>query len=157
MHYSIEHVHARTVAGFHMVGPWEDTVKQGFEQLMMWVDGQSIPVKEWIAVYFDNPDEVPPEKLRCNTVVTVADDFSLPPNSEGVILTHIDGGEYAVASARVVEHDFSTPWLQFFDALLKDKAYHIDGKPCFEHYLNDGNQDGYWDIQMYVAVARNAA
>ena len=28
MHYTIEHVHARTVAGFHLVGPWEETVKQ---------------------------------------------------------------------------------------------------------------------------------
>lgn len=155
MHYTIEQVQLRTVAGFHRVGPWEKTVKQGFEQLMMWVEGQSIPAKEWVAVYFDNPDEVPPEKLRCNTVVTVADDFTLPPNSEGAILTQIEGGEYAVASARVRDGDFATPWLQFFDALLKDDSCHIDAKPCFECYLNDGNQDGYWDIQMYVAVARN--
>lgn len=155
MHYTIEQVQPRTVAGFHKVGPWEETVKQGFEQLMMWVEGQSIPAKEWVAVYFDNPDEVPPEKLRCNTVVTVANDFTLPPNSEGVILTQIEGGEYAVASARVRDGDFATPWLQFFDVLLKDDAWHTDAKPCFECYLNDGNKDGYWDIQMYVAVARN--
>lgn len=157
MQYTIEQVNTRTVAGFHMVGPWEETVKQGFEQLMMWVDGQSIPAQDWLAVYFDNPDEVPPEKLRCNTVVSVADDFTLPANSEGVILTHIDGGDYAVANARVLNHDFSTPWLQFFEALMKDSHYHIAPKPCFERYLNNGNQDGYWDIQMYVAVARRPA
>lgn len=155
MHYTIEQVKPRTVAGFHMVGPWEETVKQGFEQLMMWVDNQSIPAQEWVAVYYDNPEEVPAQKLRCDTVVTVADDFTLPPNSEGVILTHIDGGEYAVASARVLDHDFSTPWFQFFDSLLQDKTHHIAEKPCFELYLNDGNQDGYWDINMFVAVARN--
>ena len=22
----------------------------------------------------------------------------------------------------------------------------------FERYLNDGNADGYWDIEMYIAV-----
>ncbi|EFB6045940.1 DNA gyrase inhibitor, partial [Escherichia coli] len=24
--------------------------------------------------------------------------------------------------------------------------------PCFEVYLNNGAEDGYWDIEMYVAV-----
>ncbi len=65
----------RKIAGFHMVGPWEQTIKQGFEQLMMWVDGNQIVPIEWIAVYYDNPDEVPAEKLRCDTVVSVAENF----------------------------------------------------------------------------------
>lgn len=91
MNYSVKSVGKRTIAGFHMVGPWEQTVKQGFEQLMAWVSGRQIPAQEWVAVYYDNPDQVPPEKLRCDTVVTVADDFVIPPNSEGVILTEIAG------------------------------------------------------------------
>ena len=40
MEYEVKQIAARKIAGFHMVGPWEQTVKQGFEQLMMWVDGQ---------------------------------------------------------------------------------------------------------------------
>lgn len=84
----------------------------------------------------------------------MADDFVIPPNSEGVILTEIAGGEYAVASARVENHDFSTPWLAFFNSLMQSKEYQLAEKPCFEVYLNDGNQDGYWDIEMYVAVER---
>lgn len=91
MNYSVKSVGKRTIAGFHMVGPWEQTVKQGFEQLIAWVSGRQIPAQEWVAVYYDNPDQVPPEKLRCDTVVTVADDFVIPPNSEGVILTEIAG------------------------------------------------------------------
>lgn len=154
MDYRISQESSRSVAGFHLVGPWEQTVKQGFEQLMMWVDGQNIPAKEWVAVYYDNPDEVPAEKLRCDTVVTVEKGFTLPPNSEGVILTEVAGGDYAVASARVVDHDFSTPWLAFFGALSQDADWQFAPKPCFERYLNDGNQDGYWDIEMYIAVQR---
>lgn len=110
MDYSITQEKRRVVAGFHMVGPWENTVKQGFEQLAMWVDGRQIPAKEWVAVYYDNPDEVPAEKLRCDTVVTVEEGFTVPDNSEGVILTEVEGGVYAKASARVTDHDFSTPW-----------------------------------------------
>lgn len=156
MEYEVKQVAARKIAGFHMVGPWEQTVKQGFEQLMMWVDGQQIPAMEWLAVYYDNPDEVPAEKLRCDTVVSVADDFVIPPNSEGVMLAEVAGGLYAAARARVIDHDFSTPWLQFFDSLIKDEAYQIAPKPCFEIYQNNGVEDGYWDIEMFVAVEPKA-
>lgn len=152
MEYEIKQVDKRRIAGFHMVGPWEQTVKQGFEQLMKWVDGKQIVPLEWIAVYYDNPDVVPAEKLRCDTVVSVPEDFAIPENSEGVILTEVAGGDYAVAVARVENHDFATPWYQFFDRLIQDTAYEIAAKPCFEVYMNNGMEDGYWDIEMYIPV-----
>ncbi|EFB3253769.1 DNA gyrase inhibitor SbmC, partial [Escherichia coli] len=120
MNYEIKQEDKRTVAGFHLVGPWEQMVKKGFEQLMMWIDSKNIVPKEWVAVYYDNPDETPAEKLRCDTVVTVPNNFTLPENSEGVILTEISGGQYAVAVARVVGDDFAKPWYQFFNSLLQD-------------------------------------
>jgi DNA gyrase inhibitor len=156
MDYSIKQQPKRKIAGFHLVGSWEQTVKQGFEQLAMWVDGNKIEPLEWVAVYYDNPDEVPAEKLRCDTAVTVPEDFQIPANSEGVILTEIAAGDYAVAVARVENHDFGTPWYSFFNSLLEDNRYGIAPKPCFERYLNDGNVDGYWDIEMYVAVQNKA-
>ncbi|MDO8234103.1 DNA gyrase inhibitor SbmC [Citrobacter werkmanii] len=152
MEYEIKQVVKRRIAGFHMVGPWEQTVKQGFEQLMKWVDGKQIVPLEWIAVYYDNPDVVPAEKLRCDTVVSVPEDFAIPENSEGVILTEVAGGDYAVAVARVENHDFATPWYQFFDRLMQDTTYEIAAKPCFEVYMNNGMEDGYWDIEMYIPV-----
>lgn len=152
MEYEVKQIAARKIAGFHMVGPWEQTVKQGFEQLMMWVDGQQIPAREWLAVYYDNPDEVPAEKLRCDTVVSVDDDFIIPPNSEGVMMAEVAGGLYAIARARVIDHDFSTPWYQFFDSVLKDETHRLAAKPCFEIYRNNGAEDGYWDIEMFVAL-----
>ncbi|MDM2741803.1 DNA gyrase inhibitor SbmC [Citrobacter sp. Cu096] len=152
MEYEIKQVEKRMIAGFHMVGPWEQTVKQGFEQLMKWVDGKQIVPLEWIAVYYDNPDVVPAEKLRCDTVVSVPEGFVIPENSEGVILTELAGGDYAVAVARVQNHDFATPWYQFFERLMQDTTYLIAAKPCFEVYLNNGMEDGYWDIEMYVPV-----
>ncbi|MBS6073684.1 DNA gyrase inhibitor SbmC [Citrobacter cronae] len=152
MEYEIKQVDKRRIAGFHMVGPWEQTVKQGFEQLMKWVDGKQIVPLEWIAVYYDNPDVVPAEKLRCDTVVSVPEDFAIPENSEGVILTEVAGGDYAVAVARVENHDFATPWYQFFDCLMQDTTFEIAAKPCFEVYMNNGIEDDYWDIEMYIPV-----
>lgn len=156
MDYSITQQQKRKIAGFHLVGPWDQTVKQGFEQLMMWVQGRQIQPLEWIAVYYDNPDEVPAEKLRCNTAIAVAEDFVIPPDSEGVILTEVAAGDYAVATARVENHDFATPWKHLFNSLLEDSQYEIAPKPCFERYLNDGNADGYWDIEMCVPVQNRA-
>ncbi|STI47236.1 DNA gyrase inhibitory protein [Escherichia coli] len=57
-----------------------------------------------------------------------------------------------MAVARVVGDDFAKPWYQFFNSLLQDSAYEMLPKPCFEVYLNNGAEDGYWDIEMYVAV-----
>ena len=48
MDYSIRQQQKRTIAGFHLVGPWEKTVKQGFEQLVMWVDGRHIQPRPFI-------------------------------------------------------------------------------------------------------------
>ena len=66
--------------------------------------------------------------------MTVPNNFTLPENSEGVILTEISGGQYAVAVARVVGDDFAKPWYQFFNSLLQDSAYEMLPKPCFEVY-----------------------
>ncbi len=58
---------------------------------MMWVENHQVPAREWLAVYYDNPEEVPAEKLRCATVVAVDEDYVIPANSEGVILAAVAG------------------------------------------------------------------
>lgn len=152
MDYHITEIDTRKIAGFHLVGPWDKTVKQGFEQLTMWVKGKQLQPQEWIAVYYDNPDEVPAEKLRADVVITVPQDFTKPENSEGVMLTELPGGAYAVARARVENEDFQQSWELFFDTLLADQNYQIALRPCFEIYLNADSGDGHWDIDMYIPV-----
>ncbi len=153
MEFKIQQITEYKVAGFHMVGPWERTVHQGFEQLALWVKSHHITGSEWLAIYYDNPDEVPAEKLRCDTVLRVPDDFVVPETSEGVIATRIEGGEYAVARTRVDDNDFARPWMEFFGSLMADERYQMTSKPCFEHYLNDGSESGVWEIDMYIPVA----
>jgi DNA gyrase inhibitor GyrI len=95
---------------------------------MAWVSGRQIPAQEWVAVYYDNPDRSSTEKLRCDTVVTVADDFVIPPNSEGVILTEIAGSMQSPARAGGKSR-LSTPWLAFFNSLVQSKAYRLAENP----------------------------
>ncbi|HFZ8992993.1 TPA: DNA gyrase inhibitor SbmC [Citrobacter freundii] len=152
MEYEIRQVEKRTVAGFHMVGPWEQTVAQGFAQLKMWVKGNALEPREWIAVYYDNPDVVAAEKLRCDTVIAVAENFTVPENSPGVIVTAIEGGQYAVATARVTDQDFAQPWKQFFNSLLQDNQYQMAARPCFELWLTREAKADAQDIAMHVPV-----
>lgn len=42
MKFTIQQVPEHKVAGFHMVGPWEQTVHQGFAQLALWVKSHNI-------------------------------------------------------------------------------------------------------------------
>lgn len=151
MEYQIQEVPARTLAGFHLVGPWEHTVQQGFEQLHAWVNTLNYPTTEWIAVYFDNPEHTPPEKLRCDTMIAVTEDFVIPPDSEGVSRTRLEGGLFAVARTSVVNDDFSTPWFDFYAAVDADKRYQLREAPSFEIYLSNGT-NGIWEIEMYLAV-----
>lgn len=152
MDYQIKDVDSRKIAGFHLVGPWEKTVKQGFEQLTLWVKSKQLQPRAWIAAYYDNPDEVPAEKLRADVVIAVDEDFVLPENSEGVMLTELPGGAYAVARARVENEDFQQAWDGFFDTLLADQNYQIARGPCFEIYLNADSGDGHWEIDMHIPV-----
>ncbi|MDP1282557.1 DNA gyrase inhibitor, partial [Klebsiella pneumoniae] len=78
-----------------------------FEQLMMWVENHQVPARERVAVYYDNPEQVPAEKLRCATAVAVAEDYVIPATRDGVLLAAIAGGDYAGARARVVDYDFA--------------------------------------------------
>lgn len=83
MNYSITTLGKKTIAGFHLVGPWDHTVKQGFEQLMMWVENHQVPAREWVAVYYDNPEEVPAENRAARQRSPWMRIMSFPPTAKG--------------------------------------------------------------------------
>ncbi len=83
MNYSITTLGKKTIAGFHLVGPWDHTVKQGFEQLMMWVENHHVPAREWVAVYYDNPEEVPAENCAARQRSPWMRIMSFPPTAKG--------------------------------------------------------------------------
>jgi len=152
MAFKVQQEKARRIAGFHLVGPWEQTVTQGFQQLLLWATAHELE-GEWLAVYYDDPDITPAEELRCTTALSVSDDFVLPEGSEGMVMTEIAAGSYAVGLARIENDAYFQAWERLFDELEADSSLTLTGKPCFERYLNDGTQTGVWDIEMYVPVA----
>ncbi len=74
-----------------------------------------MPAREWVAVYYDNPEEVPAENCAARQRSPWMRIMSFPPTAKGDPAA-IAGGDYACARARVVEYDFATPWMQFSTA-----------------------------------------
>lgn len=149
---TVQQVAARKVVGFHWVGPWEQTVPLGFEQLSAWVKKHHLE-GDWLAVYHDDPDGVPADQLRCDTVISVSDDFILPANGdESVRLMTLAGGLYAIGLATVENNAFFAAWENVYHQLEADGRYRLTGKPCYERYLNDGSESGVWEVEMLIPV-----
>lgn len=152
--FTVQQVAARKVVGFHWIGPWEENVPQGFEQLMSWALSHHL-YGELLAVYYDDPDAVPAEQLSCDTVMAVEDDFILPDDSEsGVRLMTIPGDLYAIGLATIENNAFFEAWERLFSQIEADGSYQLTGKPCYERYLNDGSLSGVWQLEMLIPVKR---
>lgn len=150
--FTVQQIAARKVVGFHCTGPWEKTVPQGFEQLMTWTTVHHLN-GELFAVYYDDPDVVPAEQLRCDTVMAVSDDFVLPDGSEqGLRLMTIASDLYATGRATIENNTFFDAWEALFDQVEADGRYQLTGKPCYERYLNDGSLSEVWELEMFIPV-----
>ncbi len=107
-----------------------------------------MPRREWVAVYYDNPEEVPAEK-RCATAVAWTRVMSFRANSEGVIWRRLPAKGLRLRPRAGGGLRLRYPWMQFFDGYGRARRI-ASPQPCFEGvYLNDGNHGGYWDIDMY--------
>jgi len=150
--FTVQQVAARKVVGFHLTGPWEETVPQGFEQLMNWATSHQL-YGELFAVYYGDPAVVPADQLRCDTVMAVSDDFVLPVDAGNDIrLMTLAEDLYAIGLATVENNAFFEAWETLFDQIDADGGYQLTGKPCYERYLSDGSQSGVWELEMLIPV-----
>lgn len=134
--------------GYHLQGPWQETVPRGFERLKNWVSEHQAQ-GEWLAIYYGNPEVVPPEELRVETVI--ATDV-LPDASDEIERGLLAGGKYYHARIEVLNNDFFSAWRSLFDHLKAQGEWQVDNRPCFEHYLSDGSDSGDWLVDMYIPV-----
>lgn len=141
---------ARTLAYIRVIGPYEQALPAGFDRLCDWAKAHQKMEGEWYALYWDNPELTPPEQLTTDVAISVSDDF---PGDEQVAIQILPAGRYACASCHIENDDFATPWQHFFKQWLPQSGEALGPGPCFEHYLNDGHKDGYWDLQLFIPLA----
>ncbi len=137
------------------VGPY-DQLPAKFEQLSQWVEQTGTPIKRWIGVYWDNPEEVDASQLRSGAAVEVAIGFSLVPTGNfPVVMHHIDGGDYATTTYVGPYEEMEPAWARFgrhIEQTLKRTI--ITDEPAFEVYVNDPEDTAPADLitELYMPV-----
>jgi DNA gyrase inhibitor len=151
----IEDKLAEKVVGVRVVGPYPQTIPQGCKRLMAWQQQQGVPIGKWLVLYWDDPSEVAPEQLRADVVFTVPDDFVLPTTaSEGFAVQMLPAGLYGVYNVRITDGDFGKAWTDFYQRELPASGYKPMAGVSYEHYLNDCEADGYFDLDIYQTVQK---
>lgn len=135
MEVRIEKLEPQHVAFVRHVGPYE---KAGvaWETLCRQLGPAGLlgPQTHLIGLNHDDPEVTPPQKLRYDACVPVAEDF-VTAGEVGVQI--IEGGSYAITTHKgpysELKHTYATicgQWLPRHDKRFRDA-------PCFEVYLND--------------------
>lgn len=158
MTFKIVEKESKKIVGIRVVGPYHETIPKGFDQLSSLYTQHQIPGKDWLALYWDNPETKPPAELRADVSLSVADDYVLPVELRGQLeLQVIPSGLYAVYHTRVTDDDdgYAKAWGELYHQHLPQSGYHPAEGACYEVYLNDGRSDGYFDIDIYQSVEKD--
>jgi len=146
----------KTVASYRVIGPYETSVKQGFEKLMPWAQAHKLGDGQWLTVFWDNPNATAPEECRADSSVSVAEGFQVDSTAEGITLQTLPAGTYAAFHTTVDDDNFAQAWNDFFNVHIANSGYRPDGRACYEEYLNDGRQTGVFEVVLYQSVEKIA-
>eukprot|EP01133_Synstelium_polycarpum_P004406 gene4406-5161_t len=121
----IEEQPERWFIGLRSVGPYEKTVKAGFDRLEELCKSNAVETGggDSIAIYYDNPEKTPHDKLKVDTVITVAEDFVLPTTCPVLVKGKIDKSLCAIYHAEITDLNFPAPWKHVYCDLLPQTAY----------------------------------
>ncbi len=125
---------ASRIAKVRHVGPL-DQCGLAWDRLLgvLGVDGWIGGEMDFFGICYDNPDEVPAEKLRYDACATVPPHFA---GYEGLELGEIPGGDFAVTTHFGTYSKIGETWGLLFGTWLPRSGYEPADHPCFEHYLN---------------------
>jgi AraC family transcriptional regulator len=120
------------VAGIRHIGPYMEIGRE-FGRLGALLNGPPPAGAQMIAIYYDDPDVTPADKLRADAALMMPGHTPSPP---GLIEHRIPGGRYARAIHRggyetlpATWHALKTEWLP--------KSGHAMGHPSYEIYVNN--------------------
>lgn len=116
-------------------GPYEE-IGGAWKELMDWVMPKNLidSATKFIGVYYDNPEEVAPEKLRSEACMTVSAEV---PVEGKVKYKEIEAGKCAVVAHLGPYEKLGEAWMKFYTEWLPQSGETFrDDIPCFEQYLN---------------------
>lgn len=118
------------VAGIRHIGPYHE-IGRAFGRL----GSVAAPPKgaQMIAIFHDDPDATPPDKLRSDAAMTLPGGSSTP---NGLIEQRIPAGRYATVVHKGPYEELPKVWAQLKNEWLPASGHHA-GRPSYELYLNN--------------------
>ena len=111
-------------------------IPEAFARLMQWAGPRRLfrfPETRVLAIYYDNPDVTPIEKLRSDACITVPADTKV---KRDVGTMTLPGGTYAVAYVEIDPTQYGEAWDRLIGEWMPQSGYQPDDRPCYELYLN---------------------
>ena len=127
------------VAYVRHVGRYNE-IGEAFRRLMRWAGPRRLLKKETkiLAIYYDNPDITPVDRLRADACVTVPESTK-PKRDIGTMV--VPGGLFAVAYVEIDPTQYGEAWDRLMTDWLPESGYQPDARLCYELYLNDPGRD----------------
>jgi DNA gyrase inhibitor len=138
------------VLSVRVVGPYAEQIPQGFKRLSAWLDERDFSVEKWLAFYWDDPGNTPPDALRADVAITSLQLHQMVPDADDLRKETIPGGLYAVLHTLVENGEFAKAWSDLYQS-IEEAGYVPARGVCFERYLCDG-RNGSWDIEIWQSV-----
>ncbi len=125
----------RHVAYIRHVGNYSE-IGDAFGRLARWAGPRGLfrEGARMIAIYHDNPDVTPVDKLRSDACITVPEGTKV---NRDIGLMSLPGGTYAAAYVEIDVTQYGEAWDRLFSDWLPESGYQPDDRPCYELYLND--------------------
>lgn len=134
----------QTVVALLHVGPYHE-IGGAFGKLWKLIMSNGVPAEGSLAIYHDDPTEVPPEKLRSHACAEVDAGF-VSPSPELEVIT-IAAGSYAKAVHHGPYSGLGASWQEFIHKITGEMGLHFSSvRPSFEVYVNDCSQVAEEDL-----------
>jgi AraC family transcriptional regulator len=125
------------VGTVHHTGPYNQ-IPEAFERLGATVGSAAGALRqrgaEMIAIYYDDPESVPPNQLRSDAGVTIPCGVNMP---DGLVERRLSAGRYACAVHVGPYETLGDAWARFMGEWLPSSGERVADAPSYEVYLND--------------------
>ncbi len=124
------------VAYVRHVGRYNE-IGKAFRRLMRWAGPRRLlrfPETKVLAIYHDNPDVTPVDKLRADACVTVPEGTK---TKRDIGTMNVPGGLFAVAYVEIDPTQYGEAWDRLIGEWMPQSGYQPDERMCYEMYLND--------------------
>ena len=119
------------VAGIRHIGPYHEIGRE-FCRLGV-ISGRPPAGAQMIAIFHDDPETTPPDRLRSDAAMTLPAGAHTP---NGLIEQRIPAGRYATVVHKGPYEELPKVWAQLKKEWLPASGHHA-GHPGYEVYLND--------------------